>query len=154
MSDIAAIINVVNKFALAYSLEDADASIKTLLSLFTADATFVEELVGGKCSGKSEIEAALKELAELKFVADTRHLPSGHVVELVDADNATVSSHTTVFWKCTPVMVVAWTDVLVKSADGQWLFQQRAADAVQKNLEMIGEMQLRGKKQYAHKDES
>ncbi|CAI5736029.1 unnamed protein product [Hyaloperonospora brassicae] len=153
MSDVAAIINLVNKFALAYSLENAEQSIQTLLSLFTDDATFVEELVGGKCAGKSEIEAALKDLAELKFVADTRHLPSGHVVELLDADNATVSSHTTVFWKCTPVMVVAWTDVLVKR-DSQWLFQHRAADAVQKNLEMIGEMQLRGKKQYAHKDEA
>lgn len=153
MSDVAAIINLVNKFALAYSLEEADKSVKTLLSLFTEDATFFEELVGGSCSGKSEIEAALQEMAKLKFLADTRHLPSGHVVELSDAENATVSSHTTVFWKCTPVMVVTWTDVLVKR-DGQWLFQKRAADAVQKNLEMIGEMQLRGKKQYSHKDEA
>ncbi|CAI5744461.1 unnamed protein product [Peronospora destructor] len=153
MSDVAAIINLVNTFALAYSLEDAKSSVKTLLSLFTDDATFFEELVGGNCTGKSEIEAALQELAKLTFVTETRHLPSGHVVDLVDAENATVSSHTTVFWKCTPVMVVAWTDVLVKR-DGQWLFQKRAADAVQKNLEMIGEMQLRGKKQYSHKDEA
>ncbi|OWZ14957.1 hypothetical protein PHMEG_00011490 [Phytophthora megakarya] len=153
MADVAAIINLVNKFALSYSLEDGDTSVKTLLSLFTEDATFFEELVGGSCTGLSEIEAALQELAQLKFTADTRHLPSGHVVELSDADNATVTSHTTVFWKCTPVMVVAWSDVLVKR-DGQWKFQKRAADAVQKNLEMIGEMQLRGKKQYAHKDEA
>ncbi|CAH0478336.1 unnamed protein product [Peronospora belbahrii] len=152
MSDIVAIINLVNKFAFAYSLENADLSVKTLLSLFTDDATFFEELVGGICTGKSEIEAALQELAKLKFVTETRHLPSGHVVELLDTDNAKVSSHTTVFWKCTPVMVVTWTDVLVK-CDGQWLFQRREADAVQKNLEMIGEMQLRGKKQYSHKDD-
>ncbi|KAF4044843.1 SnoaL-like domain [Phytophthora infestans] len=153
MADVAAIINLLNKFALSYSLEDGDKSVKTLLALFTEDATFFEELVGGNCSGKSEIEAALHELAELKFVADTRHLPSGHVVELSDSENATVTSHTTVFWKCTPVMVVTWSDVVVKH-DGQWKFQKRTADAVQKNLEMIGEMQLRGKKQYSHKDEA
>uniref|UniRef100_H3H1M1 SnoaL-like domain-containing protein n=1 Tax=Phytophthora ramorum TaxID=164328 RepID=H3H1M1_PHYRM len=153
MADVAAIINLVNKFALSYSLEDGDKSVKTLLSLFTEDASFFEELVGGNCTGKSEIEAALQELVQLKFLADTRHLPSGHVVELLDTENASVSSHTTVFWKCAPVMVVTWTDVVVKR-DGQWKFQKRAADAVQKNLEIIGEMQLRGKKQYAHKDEA
>ncbi|KAG7396203.1 hypothetical protein PHYBOEH_002644 [Phytophthora boehmeriae] len=152
MADIAAIINLVNKFALAYSLEDGDKSVKELLSLFADDATFFEELVGGSCSGQAEIEAALKELSTLKFLADTRHLPSGHVVELSDAEHATVASHTTVLWKCTPVMVVKWTDAVVK-VDGHWKFQKRSADAVQKNLEMIGEMQLRGKKQYAHKDE-
>ncbi|KAL3671301.1 hypothetical protein V7S43_003232 [Phytophthora oleae] len=153
MADVAAIINLVNKFALSYSLEDGDKSVKTLLTLFTEDATFFEELVGGNCTGKSEIEAALLELGQLKFLSDTRHLPSGHVVELTDSENAIVTSHTTVFWKCTPVMVVTWSDVVVKR-DGQWQFQKRAADAVQKNLEMIGEMQLRGKKQYSHKDEA
>ncbi|CEG40768.1 uncharacterized protein PHALS_10952 [Plasmopara halstedii] len=153
MAEVAAIINLVNKFALSYSLEGGEKSVKTLLALFTEDATFFEELVGGVCSGKSEIETALQELTQLKFLSDTRHLPSGHVVELADAENATVTSHSTVFWKCTPVMIVTWSDVVVKQ-DGQWKFQKRAAEAVQKNLEMIGEMQLRGKKQYAHKDEA
>lgn len=153
MAEVAAIINLVNKFALSYSLEDGDKSVKTLLALFTDDATFSEELVGAVCSGKSEIETALHELAQLKFLSDTRHLPSGHVVELSSAEHATITSHTTVFWKCTPVMIVTWSDVVVKQ-DGHWKFQKRAADAVQKNLEMIGEMQLRGKKQYAHKDEA
>ncbi|KAG6576472.1 nuclear transport factor 2 family protein [Phytophthora cinnamomi] len=153
MADVAAIINLVNKFALSYSLEEGDKSVKSLLALFTEDATFFEELVGGQCAGTSEIEAALQELVKLKFLADTRHLPSGHVVELSDAEHATVTSHTTVFWKCTPVMVVTWSDAVVKQ-DGAWKFQKRAADAVQKNLEMIGEMQLRGKKQYSHKDEA
>ncbi|TDH67983.1 hypothetical protein CCR75_003461 [Bremia lactucae] len=153
MADIAAIINLVNTFALSYSLEDGDKSVKTLLALFTEDATFFEELVGGTCTGTGEIEAALQELSQLKFLADTRHLPSGHVVELLFSEKATVTSHTTVFWKCTPVMVVTWSDVVVK-CDGKWKFLKRAADAVQKNFEMIGEMQLRGKKQYAHKDEA
>ncbi|RLN52180.1 hypothetical protein BBJ28_00014967 [Nothophytophthora sp. Chile5] len=151
MADIAAIINLVNAFAASYSLEDADKSVKALLALFTEDASFTEELVGGSCAGKAEIESALQELAALKFLADTRHLPSGHVVELADAEHATVVSNTTVFWKCAPVMIVKWTDAVVKR-DGKWQFQKRTADAVQKNLEMIGEMQLRGKKQYAHSD--
>ncbi|RLN10186.1 hypothetical protein BBI17_004112 [Phytophthora kernoviae] len=152
MADITTIVNLVNKFALSYSLEDGEKSVKELLSLFADDATFFEELVGGSCSGKTEIESALKELSALKFLADTRHLPSGHVVEISDSEHALVSSHTTVFWKCTPVMIVKWADEVTK-VDGQWKFQKRSADAVQKNLEMIGEMQLRGKKQYSHKDE-
>ncbi|TYZ61931.1 hypothetical protein PybrP1_001373 [[Pythium] brassicae (nom. inval.)] len=130
---------------------DAERSVKALLALFADDATFVEELVG-ECAGKSAIEEALLELAGLKFLADTRHLPSGHVVELADAEHATVTSSTVVFWKCVPVMIVKWTDEVVKR-DGKWLFQARRGDAVQKNLEMIGEMQLRGKKQYAQTEE-
>lgn len=151
MSEISAIINLVNSFALAYSFEDAERSVKALLALFADDATYVEELVG-ECAGKSAIEEALLELAGFKFLADTRHLPSGHVVELTDAEHATVTSSTVVFWKCVPVMIVKWTDDVVKR-DGKWLFQARRGDAVQKNLEMIGEMQLRGKKQYAQTEE-
>lgn len=153
MADIGAIINLVNSFALSYSFEDADKSVRALVALFTDDATFSEELVGGACSGKTEIETALQELSGLTFLADTRHLPSGHVVELAaGGDRATVRSSTAVFWKCVPVMLVQWTDEVVKR-DGRWLFQARKAEAVQKNLEMIGEMQLRGKKQYARKDD-
>ncbi|TMW64341.1 hypothetical protein Poli38472_012963 [Pythium oligandrum] len=152
MADLAAIVNLVNSFALSYSFEDAEKSVKDLLSYFAADASFTEELVGS-CSSKAEIEAALVELSGLKFLADTRHLPSGHVVTLVDANTATVKSSSVVYWKCVPVMVVKWTDEVVK-VDGAWLFKSRVAEAVQKNLEMIGEMQLRGKKQYAHKDDA
>ncbi|KAF1318477.1 hypothetical protein FI667_g13877, partial [Globisporangium splendens] len=151
MAEIGAIINLVNSFALAYSFEDSERSVKTLLSLFSDDATFAEELVG-ECVGKSAIEEALVELAGLKFLADTRHLPSGHVVELVDAEHAKVTSSTVVFWKCVPVMIVKWSDDVVKR-DGKWVFHTRRGDSVQKNLEMIGEMQLRGKKQYAHQGE-
>lgn len=151
MAEIGAIINVVNSFALAYSFEDSDRSVKTLLSLFSDDATFAEELVG-ECVGKSAIEEALLELSGLKFLADTRHLPSGHVVELSDAEHAKVTSSTVVFWKCVPVMIVKWSDDVVKR-DGKWVFHARRGESVQKNLEMIGEMQLRGKKQYAHQEE-
>ncbi|KAJ0408149.1 hypothetical protein P43SY_002119 [Pythium insidiosum] len=152
MSDIAAIVNLVNRFAQAYSLEDADKSVKQLLALFASDASFTDELVGS-CDGKPAIEAALLELSGLKFLADTRHLPSGHVVDLVDDAHAKVTSSTVVYWKCVPVMVVKWTDE-VRKVDGAWVFQSRAAESVQKNLEMIGEMQLRGKKQYARKDDA
>ncbi|GLE00765.1 hypothetical protein PINS_up009553 [Pythium insidiosum] len=152
MSDIAAIVNLVNRFAQAYSLEDADKSVKQLLALFAADASFTDELVGS-CDGKAAIEAALHELSGLKFLADTRHVASGHVVDLVDDATAKVSSTTVVYWKCVPVMIVKWTDA-VRKVDGAWVFQSRVAESVQKNLEMIGEMQLRGKKQYARKDDA
>lgn len=152
MADLSAIVNLVNAFALHYSFEDSEASVRALLALFADDAKFSEELVGS-CSGKTEIEAALKELAGLTFLADTRHLPSGHVVELAPGgDSATVQSSTTAFWKCVPVMLVHWTDEVVKR-DGRWVFVSRKAEAVQKNLELIGEMQLRGKKQYARADD-
>lgn len=152
MTDIGAVINLVNSFALSYSFEEPEPAVRALLALFTDDARFEEELVGA-CSGKTEIEAALQELSRLTFLADTRHLPSGHVVELeAGGDRARVRSSSTVFWKCVPVMIVKWTDEVVKR-DGRWLFQARKAEAVQKNLEMIAEMQLRGKKQYAHKDD-
>lgn len=149
MADIALIINLVNTFAYSYSLEDADKSVKILLNCFANDAKFSDELVGSN-TGKTEIEAALVELSQLKFLADTRHLPSGHVVEIVDASHANVKSSTVVYWKCIPVMVVKWVDEVIK-VDGKWVFQSRVAEPVQKNLEMIGEMQLRGKKQYAKK---
>lgn len=35
----------------------------------------------------------------------------------------------------------------------KWLFRLRKAESVQKNLELIGEMQLRGKKRYSHQDD-
>ncbi|DAZ96796.1 TPA: hypothetical protein N0F65_007057 [Lagenidium giganteum] len=152
MSEFSAIINLVNTFAHAYSLEDPERSIKQVLALFAADATFTDELVGN-CKGKVEIETALQELAGLKFLADTRHLASGHVIDLVDADHAKVTSSTVVYWKCTPVMVMKWTDEVVKQ-DGKWIFQSRTSESLQKNLEMIGEMQLRGKKRYSQQTET
>lgn len=151
MAEIASIINLVNSFAAAYSLEDGEKSVKTLVGLFAEDASFTEELVGGTSVGSTEIQTALLELSSLTFLADTRHLPSGHVVELVDAEHAKVVSSSVVFWKCVPVMLVKWTDSVVKR-DGKWLFKSRQAESVQKNLEMIGEMQLRGKKQYAQQE--
>jgi hypothetical protein len=151
MSEFGSIITLVNQFALAFSFENPDTSIQILMKLFTEDASFTDELIGN-CSGKIEIENALKELAGLTFLSDTRHLASGHVIDLIDASNAKVNSSTVVYWKCSPVMVVQWTDEVIKM-DGKWLFKSRKAEPVQKDLQLIGEMQLRGKKSYSHQDE-
>ncbi|KAF0682458.1 Aste57867_25410 [Aphanomyces stellatus] len=141
----AAIVNLVNEYAFLFGTNNGNAN--QLLGLFTEDATLNHEFVG-KSHGHDEIRSSLEELFGLEFLAEASHVPQGHFVAFESEKEATVTSYTVMFWKCNPVLIVRWTDNVVLGLDGKWRFQHRTSEAIQKNLEHLGEMQLRGKKQY------
>ncbi|EQC39166.1 hypothetical protein SDRG_03372 [Saprolegnia diclina VS20] len=145
MAEIASIVNLVNEYAFLFG--KSNGSSTQLLELFTPDATLSDDFAG-EANGHDEIRAALETLFELEFLSETSHIPQGHHV-IFESDNAAkVTSYTVMFWKCNPSMIVRWTDKVVKTEQG-WRFAARTSEAIQKNLEHLGEMQLRGKKSYA-----
>ncbi|OQR92557.1 hypothetical protein THRCLA_22380 [Thraustotheca clavata] len=145
MTEIASIVNLVNEYAFLFGKNNGSPT--QLLELFTPDATLTDDFVGFS-QGSDEIRGSLESLFELEFLSETSHIPQGHHVVFESDNSAKVTSYTVMFWKCNPSMIVRWTDKVVKTDDG-WRFQARVSEAIQKNLEHLGEMQLRGKKSYA-----
>ncbi|OQS01336.1 hypothetical protein ACHHYP_01381 [Achlya hypogyna] len=145
MADIAAIVNLVNEYALLFG--QSKGSPTSLLGLFTPDATLTDDFVGHS-TGHDEIRGSLESLFELEFLSETSQIPQGHHVRFDSDNSASVTSYTVMFWKCNPIMIVRWSDKVVKTDEG-WRFAARTSEAIQKNLEHLGEMQLRGKKSYA-----
>ncbi|RHY29952.1 hypothetical protein DYB32_004739 [Aphanomyces invadans] len=142
--NLAAVVNLVNEYAFLFGTNNGSPT--QLLNLFTEDASLNDDFVG-QSRGHDEIRRSLEELFGLEFLAEASHIPQGHFVSFVSEKEATATSYTVMFWKSNPVLIVKWTDVVVY-VDGHWRFHSRTSEAIQKNLEHLGEMQLKGKKQY------
>ena len=139
---------MVNSYHALFDNERIEGSIDQIMELFSPDCTMETEMFGS-AQNATEVKELLQSTAALGFLDEVRHVVQGHVVKFEEGSTtaATVSSYVTAFWKCTPVTLSQWTDT-VKYDGSVWRFHSRTCVDLQKNLELIGEMQLRGKKSY------
>lgn len=127
----------------------------------------------GDAVGKAQVAEMLHSYLTLPFLSRVRHVPNGHSItafkEMPQCHHgcyaeATVRYYVSIFYKCTPVILYEGTDTLVlkdtnkdkcdedgKTKEQQlvWKIKTKRGVNLQTNFELLGEMQLQGKKRYA-----
>lgn len=147
-SSYSSIINVINTYHHLID-EASDNCIVEILNLFQDDMLFTHELFG-EVYNKEGLKEILVEQLSLGFLNKIRQIPSGHSIS-IENNIATVQTYVITYFNCTPVIITHWSDQLVKieSSGGIWKFKARKCIDVQKNFELLAELQLKGKKKYS-----
>lgn len=150
MGEVGRIVNLINTYHHILDEEkDGNDTVNKIMNLFHTECQMETETFGSSATGETEVKELLNSYISLDFLRGIRHIVQSHVVELAqDNASARVSSYVTAFWKCRPVTLSQWTDQVVL-VNGTWKFKARKSVDLQKNLELIGDMQLKGKKSYA-----
>ena len=122
-----AIYNLVFRYARAYDERD----LAGLASCFVEDATFSWHIVDGASGGPFDGRDAIVQSNGASLASQTdrrRHLMTNVTIS-GDGDERKVSSYLTLFsiqdGRLTPLMTGVYDDIVVRGADGAWLFSSR-----------------------------
>ena len=125
-----------------------ESVLNDILNLFQTDATWESDLLG-IANGTDEVKAMINDQLALPFISQVRHVSQGHDI-VINGKEATVFSYVVVYHKCTPIILTQIEDhVIQDTTTGTWTFQKRVFTDLQKNFEVMAEMQLKGKKRYS-----
>ena len=157
MENYSKVINAVNAYLLAFDDVhregvhniDLNLGVETLWDFFTkGEECSIDLELYGTGTGEAQVKQVLLSHLSLDFLSNVCHTPSGHVVTFESNDKASCTSYVVAYFKCNPIIVTKYIDSLIL-VDSEWKFQSRKCVDVQKNFELLADMQLRGKKSYS-----
>lgn len=127
------------------SLDPLKAKVRGTLN--PLDPKLTSRLISIDLATIDNLREMLSEQLSLSFVDQVRQIFQGHTVTLTSDSTAQVQSYVITYYKCTPVIITHWDDQVTK-ASSSWKFKARTCVDVQKNFELLGELQLKGQKSY------
>lgn len=153
----AAIVNDLNQYEYLFEkgINENDEGkrneiVEKLLSFFVSNgAIFISEV--DEAEGQDAIKDSILRYFSLDFLKQLTNVPQGHCVTTISLNEVQVTSYVVAYFRCMPVMVSQYNDIL-EDIDGRYKIKKRNVVNVQKNYELIAEMQLKGKKQYSMED--